>query len=103
MKKYKALGILAKMMLNCKEATKLISKQQDSTLSIKEWMNLKIHLMSCYLCRRYEKQLLFISEKLMLHKSMDNDSDFFRASYFMLNNDQKNRMKKRLLEHDHGE
>lgn len=47
-------------MLNCKNATKLMSKQQDSPLSLRQRVALRLHLLMCSGCRNYEKQMAFI-------------------------------------------
>ena len=44
-------------MLTCKEATKLISQEQDRPLSIKERAALRLHLMMCSGCNNYNKQM----------------------------------------------
>ena len=41
----------------CQEATRLMSKAMDSKLSIKEHVDLRLHLMVCDLCVRFLKQV----------------------------------------------
>jgi predicted anti-sigma-YlaC factor YlaD len=48
---------MGKHMLNCKQATKLMSKEQDTPLSLSESLSLRFHLMMCSGCRNYNKQL----------------------------------------------
>jgi len=48
---------------DCKEASHLISLSHDETLSFGKKIGLKMHLMICKFCRRYEKQLRLISCK----------------------------------------
>lgn len=50
------MGMIEKVMPNCKKATYLIEKQQFSVLSLREQIKLQIHLASCSWCRIYEKQ-----------------------------------------------
>lgn len=40
----------------CKEATMLVEKQLQHPLPFMQWIGLKMHLLMCVLCRRYEKQ-----------------------------------------------
>jgi hypothetical protein len=45
-------------IFNCKDVSYLISRSMDKKLPLKTRFGIKIHLMMCKLCRRYEKQLL---------------------------------------------
>lgn len=47
-------------MLTCKQATKVMSQAQDRPLSLKERLHLRLHLMMCRGCTRFEKQMRFI-------------------------------------------
>ncbi|TDY03924.1 zf-HC2 domain-containing protein [Thiohalophilus thiocyanatoxydans] len=47
-------------MLNCKDTTRLLSQQQDQSLSLRRRMALRFHLMMCSGCRNYNKQIDFI-------------------------------------------
>lgn len=44
-------------MLNCKEATHLLSEAQDRKLDLTERLPLKLHLALCQGCRNFDKQL----------------------------------------------
>ena len=48
-------------MMNCKEATRLLSEKRDRDLSVKEKSSLKFHTMMCSACRNFDKQLAAIS------------------------------------------
>ena len=48
-------------MLSCREITALLSKESLTKLSLKEKIELRLHLMMCKLCARYAKQIKFIS------------------------------------------
>ena len=43
-------------MLSCEEASLLMTQKQFKKLSIKKWLQLKMHLLSCKLCRRFDVQ-----------------------------------------------
>ncbi len=45
------------MMMNCKKATKLMSEQMDRTLTLKERLALKFHLMMCSGCSNFDDQM----------------------------------------------
>ena len=48
---------MSKRMLACDEASFLISYKQDHKLGFKRWWQLKMHLLSCHLCRKYSHQI----------------------------------------------
>ena len=52
------------MMLSCDTATFLITKRDYQKLRCKENLQLKMHLMGCKLCRSFNEQNTFLSEKL---------------------------------------
>jgi predicted anti-sigma-YlaC factor YlaD len=47
-------------MMNCKEATRLLSESQDHTLSIKERISLKLHVSMCKGCRNFGHQMQYL-------------------------------------------
>ena len=51
-------------MMNCKSATQLISRQQDSKLPLNKRIFLRLHLLMCSGCANYKKQVSFISNAL---------------------------------------
>lgn len=44
-------------MLTCKEASHLVSQNQDRPLSFNERLGLRMHLWMCANCRRFERQI----------------------------------------------
>lgn len=44
-------------MLTCKEATELMSQEQDRRLSLAERIGLRLHVMICAGCQRYRQQM----------------------------------------------
>jgi hypothetical protein len=50
------------MMLSCKDVTPLISRSMDTSLPVGKRIGVRIHLLICRFCARYEKQLLLIRE-----------------------------------------
>ena len=58
------MWILNKMMLGCDQASFLVSKQQETKLSLKEAIQLKMHLMACKMCRHFEDQSQFMQDNM---------------------------------------
>ena len=50
------------MMLSCKDVTQLISESMDHSLPLGKRIGVRIHLLMCRFCERYERQLLLIRE-----------------------------------------
>lgn len=48
------------MMLSCKDVTHLISQSMDHSLPLGKRIGVRIHLLMCRFCERYERQLLLI-------------------------------------------
>jgi hypothetical protein len=51
-------------MLVCRDVTRLISESMDTSLPIGKRIGVRIHLLMCKFCARYERQLLLIRETL---------------------------------------
>ncbi len=49
-------------MLNCREATRLLSEAQEHPLKLNEKWSLKMHIMMCSSCRNFEKQMLVLRQ-----------------------------------------
>ncbi len=49
-------------MLNCKQATELMSRGMDRSLSLSRRISLRIHLMMCSGCRNLNKQMQFLRQ-----------------------------------------
>jgi len=47
-------------MLTCKETAELVSKEVDDRLSLKERLDLRLHLMMCRGCRNYRSNVRFL-------------------------------------------
>ncbi|HHD64771.1 MAG TPA: zf-HC2 domain-containing protein [Desulfobulbaceae bacterium] len=58
-------------IFSCKQITELISESMDRKLPIYRRIGIRIHLMMCYLCRRYKKQLLFLRTVLQAIEEAD--------------------------------
>jgi len=49
-------------MLSCKDVTQLISESMDRPLPLRKRIGMRLHLLMCKFCSRYERQLLLIRE-----------------------------------------
>jgi len=49
-------------MLSCKDVTKLLSESMDHSLPLGKRIGVRVHLLMCKFCSRYERQLLLIRE-----------------------------------------
>ena len=51
------MAFMSRHMMACDEASFLISYREDHRLGFINWLRLKMHLLSCHLCRKYARQL----------------------------------------------
>ncbi len=54
---YKVMVFMSSRMMACDEASFLVSYRQDNRLGFIKWWQLKMHLLSCHLCRKYAIQI----------------------------------------------
>jgi hypothetical protein len=62
--KVKLLQPLVKLMGSCDDITLLIEKSLSDEISFTRRLKIKIHLMGCIYCRRYENQAKLVSKAL---------------------------------------
>jgi hypothetical protein len=60
-------------MLNCKEATRLISESQERKLSLLENAPLKFHVMMCSGCKNFSLQIPFLSQAMRAFAKWDGE------------------------------
>ena len=53
---------LKKIQYNCRHATFLIEKKQIEKLTIREKLELQIHLMGCSVCKIFQRQSIIINQ-----------------------------------------
>lgn len=58
------MGALKKIQYNCKKATFLIEKKMIGRITLREQLELRIHLFGCSVCRIYQKQTIKITEMI---------------------------------------
>ncbi|HKJ42383.1 MAG TPA: hypothetical protein VKA27_09825 [Sunxiuqinia sp.] len=66
--------MMNKLMLTCKEATLLISIKSFRKLNLSEALKLRMHLMACISCRRFNRQNKIIDQGIneALHPEHDH-------------------------------
>lgn len=50
------------VMLNCKQASELMSQELDRSLDFRERLGLRFHVTMCAGCRNFRKQMAFLHE-----------------------------------------
>jgi hypothetical protein len=59
-----------KIKYNCKQATLLIEKRKIARITFREYIELRVHLFGCSMCRLYGKQSRIINDMaLRLHRA----------------------------------
>lgn len=59
----------------CEDITRLISKSQDTELTLKEKWQVRIHIIGCKLCHRYQEQLQKMNSLLKKTRKISNKED----------------------------
>ena len=77
-------------MLNCRQATRLVSRTMDTKLSWTSRLWIRVHLLYCVWCRRYAAQLQF------MRRAARNASNEPLDGLAKLSNEEKEQMRVRL-------
>ncbi|WCT10587.1 hypothetical protein [Mucilaginibacter jinjuensis] len=66
---------LKKIAYNCRKATFLIEKKQIDSLTLREKLELKIHLAGCSVCRTFQQQSIVINKMVhdLLHSTQNRE------------------------------
>jgi hypothetical protein len=56
-------------MLNCKEASRLMSRRLDEALPLRHRLALGLHLLFCDACRQVERQTALLREAMRRYRS----------------------------------
>ncbi len=51
-------------MLNCKDMTKLISDSLEGKISVRQRMELWLHIMMCGMCRRFRSNIIELRKRV---------------------------------------
>lgn len=84
---------LTKIIYNCRQATFLIEKKEIAGLTLRERMELKIHLAGCVVCRVFQEQSVMINKMVreMLDQSPVKLSDRYKQALQERINEEMNR------------
>jgi hypothetical protein len=70
-----AMGMLTNMrvfishrMIACDQASFLISYRFDHRLGFLRWWHLKLHLLTCHLCRNYARQMGELNQSMVIYR-----------------------------------
>ncbi len=88
-------NILRILTLRCDESSQLMSKSQETYLTKAERWALKLHLLICRSCRKYEKQLKILRA---VFKKMAQPSTYETEVPPLLDAKQTQALKERILE-----
>jgi hypothetical protein len=58
------MGVIKKIQYDCRHATYLIEKRQHTSLTVKERVQLIIHLSGCSVCRLFQQQSRWVNRML---------------------------------------
>ena len=70
------MGVIKKIQYDCRHATYLIEKKQHTPLTLKERIQLSIHLSGCSVCRLFQRQSRWINRMLrsLFHSAQGQES-----------------------------
>lgn len=85
-------------MLNCREATKLLSESLEQPLPLLRRLGLKMHLLMCRFCSRFEKQIKFMRDITRRYEKQNQEEDSPSPDSPCLSQDARERIKKSLRE-----
>ena len=63
---------MSRHMIACDEASFLISYRLDKRLGFRKWMQLKMHLIVCHLCRKYARQIEQLNQAVIKYRDTCN-------------------------------
>ena len=69
------LVFMSKRMIACDQAGFLISYRQEEGLGFYKWMQLKMHLLTCHLCRKYAIQIKQLDHKVAEYRVISSHED----------------------------
>ena len=70
---HRMMVYMSKRMIACDEASFLISLREDRRLSSKQWWQLKMHLLTCHLCRKYAHQIGELNHSMNVYRDQCSD------------------------------
>lgn len=71
---------LARKLPHCKQVAPLMSQAMERPLSWRQWVQVKLHLVVCLMCVRYQKQLWLLREAALTIATSSEDASLPRLS-----------------------
>ncbi len=65
-------------MLTCKDVSKLVSESLEHELPLRQRLAVRLHLMMCSLCRKYQRQTLLLRELFRRIIRSEDDPSYSR-------------------------
>lgn len=62
-------------MMNCLDATRLISESQERRLSVPEKVTLKVHVMMCSGCKNFSLQIPFLGKAMRAYAQWESEPE----------------------------
>ena len=87
----------SRLMFSCQEMSRLISDAMDRTLPLHVRIRMRLHLLICTLCQRYQKQLSLLRDVLRMNGAKLNEDD--HANTPTLSLEAKARIRQKLDSH----
>ena len=56
-------------LVNCREASRLLSRAHEHPLSAGDWLRLRLHILACVACQRVEAQLRFLRRAMQRYRN----------------------------------
>lgn len=85
------MPVMSRLTPTCEVVSQKVSESMDHPLALSDRIRIRLHLMGCELCARYEKQLLAMRRMLELHADEISASPDVKLS-----DDARRRMKQEL-------
>lgn len=57
---------MARQLPGCADVTRTVSDSLDAPVGFRKWIGVRLHMLICDVCSRYEKQLKFIRRLLRI-------------------------------------
>lgn len=55
-------------LISCKDASRAISQMQDGNVSLPLYLRIRLHLIWCEACRRFEQQMRFLQRAMQRYR-----------------------------------
>ncbi|GAB4240670.1 MAG: hypothetical protein OHK0028_18850 [Deltaproteobacteria bacterium] len=81
-------------MLSCRDVTRMLSESMDHSLPLGKRIGVRLHLLMCTFCARYERQLLLIRETV--RRLVGKEGEPGEATGETLSEEAKERIRKSL-------